>query len=1564
MFRGRCKEWFYANASEGHLLQVDNPTLPNEPSRSRDLAGGGKTALEYIRLVEAKIRECAIQLKQEPKAGLDLQRTSDALDAQRRGSDVSVDPDALPRVYLFTATARILRELIATHLSDRRNAQMSVGHDDDLRLDEIAESFERESQHRFLAVCASLSKLSQEDASCASLIELRLFIGFTVEQIAFLTGVAPAHVCLNMRCALVKLYMALNASSSETRQCDFQRIDDLFLASLTLSGDERISFLNRECRGELDSLNQLKRMLAVDDMLQLEDGCFRCPFEADLRQWCRDTLEADPELDTKNKNLDQLLSYTKKEVSGDSQSTLEYVDSPRQAESEPAGSSPSTHDPSREELELDWSAPRIPGFEIIQEIGRGGMGVVYRAIDLRNGEVVALKTMLRTDSKMLARFKREFRSLSNLVHPNLAKLYELAICRGLPYFTMEYVPGRDFRTHVREGLHAEQPISGHHWQRLHSALIQLAEGVYALHAASKVHRDIKPSNILVTGSGRVVILDFGLAIELNFDGIYETINRHISGTPAFMSPEQRVAGPVTPASDWYSVGVVLYEAILGRLPPYTGTAATVRDIPSASPLSVAGVPSDIADLCLELLQFDPSQRPSGESVLRRIGTRRSIQVPNTKSRFVGRESQLQSLRNCFRTLQNHRSVAVLVRGLSGAGKSALIREFLDELRHDSDLLVLLGRCYKQETVPYKAVDELVDSLGRYLCTLTHEQCDAFLPRDTAALVRVFPTLQQVDAIRRAPSRGMPSFDQHELRQRAFAALRELLSRLGDRKKLVLVIDDLQWGDADSTALLNFVLRQPDGPVALFLGSFRSEDLESSDSLTSLVSELRDAEQVSLDSLSDEQSFQLAQSLLVDWTTDEDRNDVARRIAAESLGNPFFLRELVTGVIQGVSRSPDHECLTLEQLLWTRIQQLPAPMKSLLYTLATAGQPLQQEYASIAAKIEIASISEILKVLRNEHLIRDCGNEDELLIDTYHDRIREIVFSRLDADSQSECHRRLAESGEHRPRLDVKFLALHFRSAGEHEKAARYYVQAADEDAEKLAFNQAAHHYADALRLHTFADSVQLDVRTKMAAALSSDSRCVEAATEYLELAELEGANRLEMLRQAFNQYISIGRLDDGMSILTSALDLLGMKLPRTPGRALASLMFTRARLWLRGLNFELRNAKDIPPADLLRVDVLWSVAICLSTIDHIRGVVFSAKACVEALRVGEPGRLAACLGTEAIELACPGRVTVGRSTKMLKLANDVLLETDDPYVASQIRLCEGVWSGVLGDWDSCGSSCAEAERGSVANELLHCSAARFWRFMSLVWLGRLAELQEECPRVVSSAEVRGDLFEQVTSGAFPMSMVRLAQDKPDVALSELNNVMGKWTQRGFHVQHHLGITARASILLYQGRLVEAESELKRSWSAHKRSLLFFAQIVRVNLQHLRARIALQSIGGNSPYSNPVRVARKALRSLMKENRPWTTALAIAGQGSLAAKLGDAESGKRHLSKAANSFAALGMELYEAACSRHLGQLERGAFGRAKIEAADTWMTQQQRIIAPEKLAELLIPGSNTSNHPT
>ncbi|MBK8410577.1 MAG: protein kinase [Sandaracinaceae bacterium] len=257
---------------------------------------------------------------------------------------------------------------------------------------------------------------------------------------------------------------------------------------------------------------------------------------------------------------------------------------------------------------------------------------MYEVLDRTREAVVALKMMARRDPRDLYQFKREFRSLAELAHPNLAQLYELHSEGDRWFFTMELVDGQDALSYVRNNVdpaaikrpgrvdetaptalmthpHGKAqapaaPVAVHaearspamfDEARLRRLVEQLADGLCFLHGAGRVHRDLKPSNVMVARGGRAVMLDFGLVAEVAADD--DRSVDAISGTPAYMAPEQATGEPVGPAADWYAVGVMLYEALAGRR-PFVGTAMELlrqkrETDPRAPSELVEGRPADL-----------------------------------------------------------------------------------------------------------------------------------------------------------------------------------------------------------------------------------------------------------------------------------------------------------------------------------------------------------------------------------------------------------------------------------------------------------------------------------------------------------------------------------------------------------------------------------------------------------------------------------------------------------------------------------------------------------------------------------------------------------------------------------------------------------------------------------------------------------------------------------------------------------------------------------------------------------------------------------------------------------
>ncbi|NDC63702.1 MAG: serine/threonine protein kinase [Planctomycetia bacterium] len=244
-------------------------------------------------------------------------------------------------------------------------------------------------------------------------------------------------------------------------------------------------------------------------------------------------------------------------------------------------------------------------YELLEEIGRGGMGVVYRARQRSLGRVVAIKMLLRRDLASpadLSRFRSEAEAAAHLDHPGIVPIFEVGECGGHPFYSMRLIEGTTLAKRLAEGR--VQPREGA------ALLARVAEAVQAAHARGVLHRDLKPSNILIDEDGRPHVSDFGLAKRLA-DGASVTHTGAILGTPCYMSPEQAAGsrGDVGPASDVWSLGAILYQLLTGR-PPFQ--ASSPMDTLLAVLESDPPVPRSIdarVDRDLEMIALKSLQKP-------------------------------------------------------------------------------------------------------------------------------------------------------------------------------------------------------------------------------------------------------------------------------------------------------------------------------------------------------------------------------------------------------------------------------------------------------------------------------------------------------------------------------------------------------------------------------------------------------------------------------------------------------------------------------------------------------------------------------------------------------------------------------------------------------------------------------------------------------------------------------------------------------------------------------------------------------------------------------------------
>lgn len=767
-------------------------------------------------------------------------------------------------------------------------------------------------------------------------------------------------------------------------------------------------------------------------------------------------------------------------------------------------------------------------YELLRKLGEGGMGVVYEVRDVARKMRVALKTIRNVDAENIFRLKREFRALSELSHPNIINLYELVADPNVWFMTMELVEGVELLSHVRHGRRfdfksqetgstgdvekkssttsitrlsaklrqgssqpsisagiglptpplAPTPVEQFvDLTRLRNVLTQLAEALYTLHRADMVHRDLKPSNVLVTDSGRVVLMDFGIVAELSR---LSDADAGALGTPHYMAPEQAKGNPPQTSADWYAFGVILYEALTGRL-PFRGGSLHVLQIkqhrqPLAPSLFASGIPAPLEELCSTLLCSDPDQRPGGHEVLKWLGVRRRRRrrhstIPSGPAPlFVGRAQELQVLADKLRTVRAGGCQSVIVSGPSGIGKTTLLSHFLHNLFRPErrECLVLTGYCRERESLVYKAFDGVMEQLSRYISHRPEVEKAALIPNDIAFATHIFPALDS--AVPESALAADEVDNATEKRTRGLAAIRHLVANITATTPLVLRIEDIQWADRDSLALLTELLQSSAQTRMMLLMTLRldsvSDGVVGPNTATSYFLE-------QLNANTDHQHLHLApldlaeqRELVANAVEFTEFSTGARQLDSllwnQPIGHPMLILELMRSAsdIDTLGTPP-----SLESMLRMRVDSLgDPPARMLMDYIALAGNPLPLSIFARASGLSQSECERALAVLRVNLLVHNQRSTPHPWPVVYHDKIREAVVQRIPPDERKDMHSRLAWALADWPEAPPTVLADHWLAAGERQRAAWSRFCAARDAVEILALERAVELFHSVLAL--------------------------------------------------------------------------------------------------------------------------------------------------------------------------------------------------------------------------------------------------------------------------------------------------------------------------------------------------------------------------------------------------------------------------------------------------------------------------------------------------------------------
>ena len=1210
-------------------------------------------------------------------------------------------------------------------------------------------------------------------------------------------------------------------------------------------------------------------------------------------------------------------------------------------------------------------------YTVLRQVGAGGMGVVYEAIDNRNGARVAIKSLLRMGAAELHRFKYEFRSMAGVGHPNLVTLYELVSHGSTWCITMEFVEGVDVCTALR--MRRREP------SRVRGLVRQLALAIQALHAHNLLHRDLKPSNVIVTPGDRVVVLDFGLVAEISRSSFAQAPVH--AGTPLYMAPEQCAAQLATAASDWYALGVLLYEALTGGL-PYTGTAAEIFLAKQFDDAPAPVIPDDpsLAALISALLRRDPAERASGAHVLawcdraapgerdapqRRSGpVQRAMSGPTTrKAGLVGRTAERAALEQAFAEAASGRPTSAYLRGISGAGKTTLGQRFLADIAERGEAVVLAGRCYEHESVPFKAFDSLIDALTDHLLTLPPGEVVPLLGAHAGELARLFPVLERIPVVKEAArlyasrmAAPHSSGVEHESRRRAFAALKRLLYGLALRRPLVLAIDDLHWTDVDSVRLLDELLAPPETPPLLLLAAYR-QDWPGSRAARQELERIQrrvvpDQSVVHIDVglLAPPDAELLAHTLLLQAGLPT--QPWAATLAAESRGNPF----LIAMAVQHLSREPGtltaaraSAATSLDDMLAARLTRLEPGAQALLELIAVAGQPVPAELLA-AAEGRPPGLNAWLGELHAERLIFLGQRGRERSVECSHDRLREVVV-RNARDRVPGLHRRLADTALALGRDDPEFLARHLHAAADLDAAAQHAVRAAQAAAAALAFDRAAELYRLALRC-TPGSWTLIEA---CADANVNAGRCSEAAPLYFKAAGLAPASeRFRLWQKSCEQFFVGGETEHAIEVLRALLADLGIDYPDTSEAIHRQFMVMIGAL-ARGE--EGPPLGPAPVASPIAVDTLWAASKGFLLHSPVRGAYFAAASAQLAQRLADEGRVARGLA------ALAGVTTRDQESDVFATlrarVDNYISATEDSYVVGFASIMNGIAASIGNKWSR---ALHDLEFGGDYLRR-HCNGV-FWEsgismlmIMSLLEnRGELRSIHDRNALLAQQAKETGNAMTEFVA-AYYSALMLIAAD----AIASARDLVRKATEIGLSQDlpavHLRALMIEVNCDLYSGDVASAWARVERAWIYNEQQRVLYARTQRINASGLRGLVALAlaRTQAGDERARLLTIADSERRTLEGVGTPQAKAIAALLRTQTAVVIRSATSAViQRLHSTIAAFEAADMSLHAACVSHRLGEWTGGDAGAAMIARSAAFM-RLQTIVHPHQWVAMVTP---------
>jgi ABC-type transport system substrate-binding protein/serine/threonine protein kinase len=738
-------------------------------------------------------------------------------------------------------------------------------------------------------------------------------------------------------------------------------------------------------------------------------------------------------------------------------------------------------------------------YDIRTELGRGGMGVVYRAHDPLLNREVAIKlippTLLSSETEQ--RFQREAQLVAQMDHPAVVPIFDFGKHEGSLFFVMPVVQGTNLRSFQRDGA-----------LTLGEALdigIQVAEALEYSHTRGVIHRDIKPENIMVVREDtriRVRIMDFGLARGATESRITKTGT--IAGTLSYMSPEQVAASSVDHRSDIYSLGTVLYEFLTGE-PPFSGELQSilyriVHEIPQSPRSMGADINEDLEAVILACIAKDPAKRPQHASEiadsLRRCQTglhqsdlgksvmlTKTLMLPRVAlSPFIGREKEQTELQKRLNAAISGECQFVVISGEPGVGKTRLLDE-IENLARARKLLVLHGRSIEQDgAFPYQGFCEAIQEYFRLKDTTSSRDHAMELSDVAPDLVSLFPMLTEISEIRAAAT-GDSKFAQTggaaggsqgpENRTQVFELLARTLTRLAAGKPLILFLEDLHAAEISIEAL-QYIVRRLGPTPTMIVGTYRSSEVSSrSHPLLRMLDSFRGDRRFSAIALGpfSPPEHRLFLETLIGGPKLAD--SLVEKLYEGTEGNPFFTKELVRSLLDSGGIAKDQTGAwslgaatdlstgdlpaTIQQAVEKRIERLPEELREILSIASVIGKAF--DFRDLEALTGTSDVEDAIDRLVEEGLLEEERESRGDRLTFSSGVVRDVLYGAISRRKRRSLHRKYAEEVEkrHGGRLERVYpqLVHHFSQGDVPDKTVEYGLRMAKAALDAFSAEEAA-----------------------------------------------------------------------------------------------------------------------------------------------------------------------------------------------------------------------------------------------------------------------------------------------------------------------------------------------------------------------------------------------------------------------------------------------------------------------------------------------------------------------------